>query len=145
MLRRRRGTVAALACLVGALVAVGYGVEVERDGLAARDAAIAHGVTKQTRVLGSLTNKQRHTRVRFVVDEVERKVSVFPDRAYVEGMTIGVAYLRDDPDRIYIVGATPWSWWTAMRRLFVTVAVVAALVAIGSFVFSAQSRRTSSV
>ena len=122
-----------------------YGVKLERDGLAARDAAVADGVTSPARVLGSLRGRQRKVRVRFVLDEVERKALVFPDRAYVEGVMIEVAYLPRTPSEVYIVGATPWNWWTEMRRFFVTAAVISGLVAVGTFVFVSQPRRTSSV
>jgi len=112
--------------------------------VAARDAAVADGITQSARVLGSLTSKQERTRVRFTVESVEHVLSVFPDRAYYEGLTIDVAYLPDNPRRLYIVGARPWNWWTAMRRFFVVAAVLAGVVSIGAALF-VHPTRTSSV
>lgn len=144
-MNRRRWLALALLCLGGAVAGIAYGVKLERDALADRDAAVANGVTRPARVLGSLRDRQGHVRVRFVVDDVEHRVSVFPDRAYFDGVMIDVAHLPEAPDRIFIVGATPWNWWTAKRSLFVIAAVVAGLVAIGTFVFVGQPTRTSSV
>lgn len=135
----RSGTALALLCLVGALAGVAYGLKLERDGLRERDEAIAEGVTKQARVLGSLRGRPRRVRVRFVLDDVERRAVVFPDRAYVEGLLIEVAYLPAEPERLYIVGATPWNWWTMQRHLFVIAAVVAGLAAIGSVVLAPRA------
>ncbi|HYI74452.1 MAG TPA: hypothetical protein VEW90_04210 [Gaiellaceae bacterium] len=130
--------------MIAALAGIGYGIKLEQDAVAARDAAVADGITQSARVLGSLTSKQERTRVRFTVESVEHVLSVFPDRAYYEGLTIDVAYLPDNPRRLYIVGARPWNWWTAMRRFFVVAAVLAGVVSIGAALF-VHPTRTSSV
>ena len=63
---------------------------------------------------------------RLIVDGAERRATVFADRPYTRGMTVDVAYLPSDPARVFIVGATPWTWWAAMRPSFVVLAIVAA-------------------
>ena len=109
MPRRGLGLVAAVVCLVAALAGVANGFRLEQGAFDDRD-AIAEGVTTPARVLGSLTSKQRQTRVRLVVEDVERRASAFPDRAYIAGPVVDVAYRPSDPGRIYIVGAAPWNW-----------------------------------
>lgn len=131
--------VSGMCCLL-ALAGIANGYRVEHAAREAQRDAIHSGIITSATVEGSLPSKQCRTRVRLVVGGVERQVSVFADRPYTTGTSVDVPYLPGHPGRVFIVGATPWTWWAAMRPLFVTVAIVAGVLLAGSVVLALRGR-----
>jgi hypothetical protein len=133
-------------CLVLALAGLANSYRVERDVRAARDEAIRSGVVTSAEVVGSLwSGRQRRLGVRLEVAGVERRVSVVPERSYPNGTVVSVAYLPDDPERVYIVGAMPWTWWVIQRTTFVLAAIVSFGLFVGSLLIRFERRRWRAV
>jgi hypothetical protein len=129
MATRRFGLGAAVAA-VAALVLLANAYRVDNRERAAQQDAEAHGVVASAVVEGSMRNKQDRTRVLVVVQGVERTTAVFANRPLTRGTAVRVAWAPADPTRIYIVGARPWTWWAAMRPLFLTIAGASLLLAV---------------
>jgi hypothetical protein len=142
-LESRRFLLAASLGLLLALGSIANGYRVEDDLLERQGEAIASGIVRDATVDGSLRDRKRRTSVRITVDGVERRAVVFPDRAYVQGLRVRIAYLPAEPERIYIVGSTPWSWWAATRPLFALLTFVAAGALVASVVLLVEGRRWS--
>jgi len=120
---RRLGFSTLVTAFVG-LVLLANSYRVESRELAAQQNAEAHGVVVSTVIEGALwSGRQDQTHILVVVRGVERRTSVFADRQrLIRGTPVRVAWAPADPAHIYLVGVRPWTWWAAMRPMFVTVA-----------------------
>ena len=116
------------------LLANGYRVD-QRERAAQRDAE-THGVVVPAVVEVSLGgNEQNRVDVQVALEGVKRATAIFiPSHPFTGGMAVRVAWIRDDPTRIYIVGEHPWTWWAAMRPLFASIAGVSLMLTLTAVV-----------
>jgi hypothetical protein len=135
---RRFGFEAAVTALV-ALILLTYANSIDNRERAAQQDAEAHGVVVPAVVAGhSLKSRWGRRSVLVVVQGVERTTAVFEDRPLTRGTPVRVAWVPNDPARIYIVGARPWTWWAQTRPLLRLIAVVSLVVGLGGFLLNTR-------